>query len=125
MNKERIQALADLIEKQPHTDIADATGFNMDDYRHQCGTPACIAGWATAMADDNPAGDEPIHGSPHYRATKFLDIGSEVGFHLFQPQTMSAYQWHLITPAQAAATLRHFANTGVVDWEVGARKAGA
>lgn len=54
MNKERILALADLIEQQPHTTPYDKSGFDLSSYTHDCGTPSCIAGWAAWEAAGRP-----------------------------------------------------------------------
>lgn len=47
---ERAEVLARLIEGLPHApdDEAEA-GFNMRRYAHPCGTPSCIAGWASFL----------------------------------------------------------------------------
>lgn len=116
MNKERILALADLIEKQPHVDYSANFGFNMEDYRHDCGTPSCIAGWATALAHGLNEGNTPIEGSAHCTAVAFLSINSQDGMELFQPRGIHPDEWGNITPAHAAFTLRHLAETGKVDW---------
>lgn len=92
MNTDHIRQLADVIERQPHTDLNAPTGFNMCNWTHNCGTPACICGWANFVQDDD-------------------DI------HLGDVST--AREWLGITPTHAAAVLRHLADTGKVDWSVG------
>jgi hypothetical protein len=42
---DRIRQLADIIQAQPHTPITAESGFNMCNWTHTCGTPACIAEW--------------------------------------------------------------------------------
>lgn len=123
MRTDRILALADLIEKQPHTNDDDAEGFTMGVYFHNCGTPSCIAGWAMAMEFNDYSeklrrkaeksfGDacgpfeDRIPGN-------FLGITPRQEGELFAPRNRSD-----ITPTQAAATLRRLAETGEVKWEV-------
>jgi hypothetical protein len=109
MNVERILALADIIEAQPHTSSSDESGFNMNAYSHHCGTPCCIAGWAAG----NVAGldEEDVF----HVAAALLDLSSTLAVQLFIPPFDGA-RWGMITPAQAAITLRNLAATGIVDW---------
>lgn len=112
MNKDRILALADLIEKQPHTSEYDPAGFTMDNWVHSCGTPACIAGWAAwqASGEQKTINPEVVEDS----AAAFLGISYSDGRRLFTPRA----EWKAITPAIAASTLRRFAETGEVEWRV-------
>lgn len=115
MNKERILALADLIEKQPHVKLNEAPGFNMSDYRHKCGTPACIAGWAAEISEENS-----FNGT-NYLAEKYLELDRITAKMLFAPHFIAGYHkawksWNDITPQQAATTLRKLVETGEVDW---------
>ena len=43
MNKERMQSLIDLMENLNDID------FNIERWTKPCGTPACVAGWATTI----------------------------------------------------------------------------
>lgn len=116
MNKERIEQLARAIETH---EIAEL-GFNMlflreanevDASGHNCGTVACIAGWACALGN--------IH-STFRAAAEWLDISyHEAGSELFFPGDESGiivYDWSEITPAHAAAVLRRLVETGKVEW---------
>lgn len=120
--KERLLELAAIIEKQPWCRRITETGFTMERFVHECGTPACIAGWAAAqlvpnsnlrwlvMEGDVPwlavewLCDEKIEGRP-------LPPWSE---QLFMPSG----DWRLISPSMAAKTLRHLAETGNVVWNI-------
>jgi hypothetical protein len=118
VNKERILALADLIEQQPHADKEASEGFTMSSITHDCGTPACIAGWAAWEAVGRKNGDLydfdlDIEG----KARDFLGISPTKADALFYPYEFKAYGE--ITPSEAAATLRRLAETGQVDWQIG------
>ena len=119
MNKKRILALASVIETMPHVmaDRGYVVGFNMHSYTHNCGTPACIAGFAVMLAEKK---------SPNYKikvadrqfshmAGRFLGITIEQTAILFFPRHKKREE---ITPAEAAATLRNLAETGEVDWSI-------
>lgn len=111
MNKERILALADLIEKQPHTKLNDASGFNMGNWVHPCGTPACIAGFA-AWVESGNAEELPLMDVEDL-AIQHLGIDRPTANELFSPDGV---EWRSITPAIAASTLRKLHDTGEVDW---------
>jgi hypothetical protein len=123
MNKERILALADLIEKQEHTGLDSKSGFNMGDFTHYCGTPACIAGWAIAMKLGDLSCDVDkeifISGKSYSSlAGEFLGIGEELHVELFfsSPGEIPLDE---VSPQIAASVLRHLAETGEVDWSIG------
>ena len=119
MNKERILALADLVEQQPHS---IESGFNMGELIHGCGTPSCIAGWAAwesagrpemmvaeeGYAIENEASD--WLGLPHIVESSYA---TDLSFDLFYP---IGFGFDDITPKHAAFTLRRLAETGKVDW---------
>lgn len=110
MHTERIRALADLIEQQPHTTEEAENGFNMSDYTHDCGTPCCIAGWAEInVSKDGRA--------PFDRGQEWLGLTIGQAEELFYVD--SDLELEDITPSHAAAVLRHLADHGVVDWTVG------
>lgn len=116
MNRERILALADLIEQQPHTEIGAASGFNMEDFTHPCGTPACIAGWAAFMFDKEfEPGKTTMKYSEHAGMLLGLDYRKAADLFLLTP----GIGLEEITPAHAATTLRHLAETGDVEWVIG------
>jgi hypothetical protein len=107
VNVERILALADLIEKQPHTSFNADSGFTMEKWTHHCGTPACIAGWAEFEAKRTTGAN--------------VDADEYLGLSIDQAEDLF-FMWDSeislteTTPSQAATTLRHLAETGEVIW---------
>lgn len=104
MNKERIMELADIIEMQAHVNYSDypSYGFNMSSYRHNCGSPSCIAGWAAHLyapeSDRNiSAIAAEVLGLDHMWALNNL---FEVGLDI---------RYNDITPRMAATALRRCA----------------
>lgn len=115
MNKKRILALADLIEQQQHTSFSAESGFSMSSYVHECGTPSCIAGWASWLS----FGKAPVLADEILlfdRARGYLGLKEDAAKSLFLPANYQDQD--LYTPTQAAETLRHLAKTGEVDWSV-------
>ena len=121
MRKDRIRKLADTIEKCEAVYGDDQGGdykFWMGEIQFDCGSPACIAGWAEHIFGEDTDFD----------LTYLLDISSSDEMELIEPR----YKNHayfpavrsdhpgFITPQHAAKVLRHFAETGIVDWRVGA-----
>ena len=121
MNKERIRHLADVIERQPDAQAKLGAGFCMRKFFHECGTPACIAGWAHALFSD------PVDDALHFRASysdEILGLSRRQGDLLFEPDNEHAYfgavygETGYVSAKRAAAVLRHLADTGEVDWSV-------
>lgn len=123
MNKERILKLAAAIEAQANPEL----GFHMGTFKnnasdlgieHPCGTVACIAGWAAALYEP-----QIFHDADWMDAYCFDGIAAEAldipistdGDELFYMRGASIH-YEDVTPAIAAAVLRHYAETGVVDW---------
>lgn len=115
MNVERIRQLADIIEKQPHTTVDAPSGFHMEAVLHECRTPCCIAGWANHTFGGRES-------ATTYDAAKHLGISEDERERLFFARG-TRLSFDAITPAHAAAVLRNLADTGTVDWSVGAPKA--
>lgn len=137
MNKTNILAVADAIEQ--HT--IPWLGFNMLNYKtvvnadmsgHNCGTTACIAGWANAirlrLKETHPSWGGWCE---HDGAADWLGIetysssGDSTADKLFYARNHPDYKpdkaeatWASITAEQAVRTLRHLAETGEVDWTV-------
>lgn len=107
MNVEKILALADLIEGLEHTTLRDDAGFCMSDYDRGCGTPACICGWINWTIDPKSSLNN------HQAAAVYLGIDIIKANNLFFACGNILSD---ITPAQAAKTLRHLAETGDVVW---------
>ena len=85
----------------------------MEYFVHECGSPSCIAGWAAWEFRERP---EVMNGFfVQSDARVYLGINRASASLLFIPDHfIEAYE---ATPAQAAAVLRHLANTGKVEWE--------
>ena len=109
MNKERVLALAALIEMQPHDNSADAeSGFGMSNWFHNCGTPSCIAGFARTMAE----AESSLNYNPtRLVAADYLGLDSTWCLRLFTP-SIYPRPWSNITPAMAATALRRIADAG-------------
>lgn len=112
MNNERILALADLIEQQPHTTPGAPSGFSMASYQHHCGTPACLAGWTVHTFCDGLDGLD--NGLIRALARDRLGLSDGVADDLFI--YTDGLPLDAITPPHAAFTLRHLADSGEVDW---------
>ena len=131
MNVERINALADAIEK--HDAPLEDFGFNMisihadidycggvkDHSGHGCGTIACMAGWTNAIR-----GVDPYSGGI-FSAGAWLGLSEAESRRLFAPATPSGersfeveFEWEDITQEHAVRVLRHLAATGTIDWRV-------
>ena len=111
MNTERLHLLADVVEKH-------SKQFRMLTWTNDaCGTPACIAGFAAALAD----GRSTAKKYPEYKVRLIPEIGrawlgltSTQAGELFEP---TLDDWNQITAEVAALCLRYLAETGKVDWE--------
>ena len=122
MNTERLHLLADVVEKH-------AKQFDMHHWVSMCGSPACIAGFAEALAADrNPAAENEAISDlncnpPNETATFFTEVAAEwleiddemLADELFRPASVD--DWNQITAEVAALCLRLLAETGDVDWE--------
>lgn len=125
MNKERILALADLIETKPFShekydwenfNPAKVNGFNMEFYRYDCGTPSCIAGWAASASLGHP---EVLPGDlwASKAAANWLELDHEwAKRNVFEPcgpleelHPSMANDFTQITPKMAAGVLRRLA----------------
>lgn len=119
--KERLLYLADIVAAQEWTPASATSGFNMGWWFHPCGTPSCIAGFAAA--ESGMGGDIPVEvraiawmtNSTINNAIVMLDCWPNTVGLLFAPKLYLP----AITPARAAAVLRHLAETGEIDWKVG------
>jgi hypothetical protein len=127
MNTQNITLLANLIEALPPerfnmrfwaTQVGnEAAMVTAADLIHDCGTCACIGGWAQALA--TPPGERVdvrlgLTGDPTNAAAKWLGIDDDQ--HLIEQLFMPDLDWASITQAQAVATLRRLAETGEVQW---------
>ena len=145
MDRKRITALADYIEQDdkalfymedflqwldkddPDDMAAAATVAKLTEDHgappaHFCGTAACIAGYTVLAvkagalgAPIRPTWDPDRQQYIHFMSFNctVLDIDGDTATTLFTP---SCVPLHTITRAEAVRTLRHLAETGVVDW---------
>ena len=132
--------VADTIEVLPHSDSAEGFkakwSFGMSEYTSPCGAPQCIAGWTCFIADGRIPKENP---KIYLRAAELLGLAipspKELAIYgnkmtdcaakqLFLPGCVTAHYTaftpehpRFISPARAAATLRHLAETGgEVSW---------
>lgn len=120
MNKERLLRLAEALETE---ELAkehglgfsmmaapiSATAYVGEDTtspEHKCQTVGCIAGWTLALFGEPTAGI--------YRAAGILGLTGPQRKLLFL--TKSYLMAKNVTPGQAAKVVRHFAETGEIDW---------
>jgi hypothetical protein len=127
MTKDNVLAVADAIEAQRFPRL----GFNMrwlflkreprrpdeiDMSGHDCGTVACIAGWALAVKKGSqPRNAKKAEGEALITAEEYLGLNQYEAHALFFPPERHERD---ITPSEAVAVLRHLAETGEVDWSV-------
>ena len=93
---------------------------------NDCGTPACIGGWAAALSVDGRAPENvlmPIEGTWAAEAgQRWLGLTDQEAYQMFQshPYTPDGEEMDedqdQPTCAEALAMLRHAANTGEVVW---------
>lgn len=132
MNVENILKVADAIEQHSIPNL----GFNMalwyapagrnypDNSGRNCGTVACIAGWAYSVARglslaatnvDTAAYDAGV------KAKQFLGLTEEEASRLFMPH-IDGEDHDVgrcgVKPERAIAVLRHLAKTRKIDWSV-------
>lgn len=122
MNRENIQKVRDVIAGLPprRFDMSDYSSGPSDyptapELLHGCGTAACIAGWAAALAD--PDSKRPLNSRAIYDAQDWFGLDHAQADQLFCPQSISLADWHKITRSHAARVLDHLLATGEVDWK--------
>ena len=123
MNIERCLILADHIEKCEHyagsvPRNAGTTTFQMNRYRFQCGSPACIGGHACTLFDVDRL---YTNDSLFETARRVLSLTHEDAQMLFEPFVALPFIERTeilgkISPKMAADTIRDFVKTGIVVW---------
>lgn len=88
-----------------------------DGIPHVCGTAACIAGYAAAVAGNNIEESE----DSYLLARNFLDIDGSQALALFYPHSWRnkhghQKNWDDMKPRHAIRVLEHLSKTGEVDW---------
>lgn len=120
MNKEKILAVADAIERHAIDDL----GFNMTTYLaddslyedtsgHNCGTVGCIAGWANALEYGVKGMLEFAHPDFFLKGAMILDLDQRTATLLFTP---SPLRFDNIKATEAVRVMRRLVETGEVDW---------
>lgn len=125
--KSKLHYVADMIEAQAL--VEKGIGFNMYDYRsdsedgkqtdkfgHSCGTVACIAGWTMLLEKGADYGKNKALDF-HAQATRLLNLTRDESDELFTMDNSYGGTLYDVTPARAVAVIRHFADTGAVDWD--------
>ena len=109
MNTERILELADLIEQLPEEKYDQTT------WKHDCGSPACIAGWTVFKFHEYPDELEAMPGDEVTITAKcLLGLDWDTAENLFKANPLGSV--FDVTTTEAAACLRHLAETGKVQW---------
>lgn len=88
--------------------------FDMRDWIKGCGTVACVAGWATLIAD----GEEANGGWAEKRGRELLELNAWQARQLFLAHGRTGRQYWEAGPKSAAEVIRlMLADGGVVDWD--------
>jgi hypothetical protein len=117
MNKTNVLALAARLRSPSAEGHFDMTEYFEGDGPlgqaiHECGTIACIAGFAAAMAHPKAR----LRGSEvHPIARNFLGLTIEEAEQLFVPEGII---YSKVTRFVAADTLEHLGNTGEIQWDL-------
>lgn len=83
--------------------------FSMDTILHDCGSPACLCGWANYVSGGRAFPEAPQTSRLYNR----LPAGA---INLFLLSGWRS-EWESITPSQAATALRSYLTTGVARWD--------
>lgn len=86
---------------------------------HNCGTAACIGGWASVIFFQESADPDPVMVS-EYEVAEVLGIEDWQADQMFFParRTPDGNCPYQTTNVQAARVIDHLIETGEVDWEV-------
>lgn len=117
-NKENVLKLADLIDQQPESK------FDIARISHNCGSPSCIAGWAAWEQQGRPkvlmnngqcwnGENNLINDALDFFGTD--DKDGSIRQELFRGGYTGHDNFH-ITKDMSVRTLRHFAETGEINW---------
>lgn len=131
VHTQRLLALAEWLDDGAPPALG-VTRFNMHSFIAQsydadnnlCGTACCIAGaavmfygsWTDVAA--KVFADGPHKSTWATEAGKLLGLNEGNALRLFAPLYVESGPWDDITPAYAARVIRHYADTGTVDWAV-------
>ena len=117
MDVERIEGLARHIERLrtvgPGHQAKEEPGYFQGRWKHRCDTPACIAGWAIHLFGEDQV---PFGMAPMGWAATLLGLTHRQQDALFQCRPALYPGGGSPSARDAAATLRHLARTGEVEW---------
>ena len=122
MNKERLLDVADMIENDrlPHV-VFDMNQWtkHRPSINPECGTAACIAGYALCAAYGNREAKKRFNShigwiAAQRKARRILGLSPYEATKLFSPSR----NLRAITREQAVKVLRHAAETGEIDWSI-------
>ncbi len=133
MNKERLLAVADIVEKGHHKFNGIDAVLMMGDWLEpnigedyipirsdlkdptvqHCNTAACIAGFTCLIFDYKEASIHNYEYDVAKKAAELLELDREQSSYLFVGRT-----YNDITGPNAAKVIRHFVETGDVDWTI-------
>lgn len=122
MNKERLLDLADIIENDrlPNVKFDMTVGVaHRPSINPECGTAACIAGYALCAAFGNKVAKKKFlfWGNAWFAAKRVLGLSAHEASRLFEPYDDNN-KIARKTRAQAVKVLRHAAETGEINWSV-------
>ena len=127
LNTEAINELADRIEQCEQVEFRDrkrgmvGPAFTMSQIQYDCGAPACLMGHNAVL-----------HGRSCADLVGDLDIAADLGITKEQADELCSPEYvyadyfvypedrAFITKSHAVAVLRNLADTGEVDWKIGA-----
>ena len=120
MNVENLKKVRDAIAQNPTT-------YDQRWYAHECGTPACIAGWAASLSlrdgeTLNWGGIKRPDGryaNPHTRAQQWLGLSPHDAGRMFDEHPVLSGGEFRVDPTvqEALAMLDRAIETGKVVWE--------
>lgn len=111
---ERLRTVEHSVERTP---TQQTNKFWMNVLTYECGTPACIAGWAAWYALEMPETMTPINTNIERRAAEWLGLDySWCMSYLFYPSAWLF--WDAIQPEHAIAALQNILDAGPNNYEV-------
>jgi hypothetical protein len=121
-NVENCQLLLDTLRSLPEIgDDTEADGFSMAQYKHACGTPSCMAGYAAWLKEGKPKNMKTKIYQVFDAGAEWLGINYDTAEALFIPYKHNkldeqGISTDDITPQEAAEVLQNYLDGGVVDW---------
>ncbi len=127
MNKSKLLRLANVIEKQPVSNGKEGFGMDRVYYLDWGDAPSSILGWTLHLEGCDFEDDLAYEDMWDEKAAGILEINEHDAERLFWLKfSTDGYNYHsprpsnfFITPKHAAETIRHFVETGEVNWRKG------